>query len=988
MTLSRRLLMLMLAVLLPAAALLAWIITATYQREVESERQHVHETVRALALVVDREFDKRAAIARTLSVSSSLDRHDWHAFYAEARATTNGSGDWVMLTRGAQQLFNTTVPLGTPLPRCPVQPNGALLPGAVEVSDMRNGAMAGVPVVAVFAGTDPASTASAIGVAFTPSAMQAILNEQHLPEGWVAAIFDRQEHVAARSPHPELWVGHAMSHDLAAAMRRDGEGSMESVTFDGTIVRAYFSHSPEHGWGVVIGVPQQRLTAAARHAAWQAGGSALLLAVFAMLLATWSAQRIRRPILTLERAARDLAQDRVPAFVPTGLDEADAVGAALHRAGLQTVQLNDKLRRDEEAQRLLVTLHDAIRGQHDAQQVQWEIVSRVGRFFGASRCAWGEADPATGLLRIGRHHTDGVPVLPGNQPAGEGLRTLQQALQAGRTVAIDDVRADPRSNDSAALARFDAQHTRALLIVPLIDDGRLAAQLMLHDRAPRAWSAADIALLQQVAHRTHFATLNARAESELRENRQVLSLAMRSGRMGAWSRDMSDGRIWWSRELQEIVGLAAGSFEGTRDAVLRLIHPDDHAALHAAIDEAAHSDDDYRLVLRFRHASGAWRWMEWRGRAMTRPGGGRMLYGLGIDITERQLADAELQRLNAELAAADRRKDEFLATLAHELRNPLAPIANALEIMRRKNLDDPALRWTRDVIERQLRQMTRLVDDLLDVARITRGRIELRRERVDLAGVVQAAVEAARPLIDASQHTLAVQLPDAPLWIDADATRLTQVLLNLLNNAAKYTPAGGRLAIDARADGNGQACITVRDSGIGLDAEHLASVFEMFSQVQPAIERSQGGLGIGLALARGLVELHGGRIEARSAGAGLGSEFIVHLPLADAPALAPAAAPPRAAVRSALRVLVVDDNRDAADSLALVLQLGGHEVRVANDGVAALALAETFRPSLALLDIGMPGMNGYELARRLRGRPAGASRTTSAVPPRPASTAT
>ncbi|HEV7913529.1 MAG TPA: ATP-binding protein, partial [Albitalea sp.] len=313
------------------------------------------------------------------------------------------------------------------------------------------------------------------------------------------------------------------------------------------------------------------------------------------------------------------------------------------------------------------------------------------------------------------------------------------------------------------------------------------------------------------------------------------------------------------------------------------------------------------------------------------------------------------------------------ATLAHELRNPLAPITNALEILRLKDPVDAEMRWTRDIIDRQVRQMTRLVDDLLDVARITRGKIQLRRERVALAGIVNGAIEAARPLIEAGGHTLQLSLPDEPVWLDADPTRLTQVLLNLINNAAKYTGSGGRIVVGATVTG-GEVRITVRDNGIGIAPEHLSHVFEMFSQVAPALERSQGGLGIGLALARGLVELHRGRIEAHSDGVGTGSEFSVCLPLAEGMRAAPV--PVRAAdsgrAGPSLRVLAVDDNRDAAESLAVMLQLFGHEVATAHDGDDALALGRRFDPDVVLLDIGMPGMNGYEVARRWRQTPDGA----------------
>ncbi|HZZ12730.1 MAG TPA: PAS domain S-box protein [Paraburkholderia sp.] len=335
------------------------------------------------------------------------------------------------------------------------------------------------------------------------------------------------------------------------------------------------------------------------------------------------------------------------------------------------------------------------------------------------------------------------------------------------------------------------------------------------------------------------------------------------------------------------------------------------------------------------------------------------------DITDRKRAEQQLQRLNLELSKADRRKDEFLATLAHELRNPLAPMRNVLEILRMKEFADPQLNWSRDVFDRQLQHMTHLVDDLLEVSRITQGKLELRKQRLELARAMQSATEAARPTVLASSHHLSVTLPPTPLYLDADPTRLSQMILNLLNNAAKYTPPGGDIVLAAERDGQ-EAVIAVRDSGIGIAREHLVSVFEMFSQHAPALDRSQGGLGIGLALVRGLAELHGGTVEAFSDGLGKGSQFVIRLPLTESPAAAVQSTQPEPALTAGLRVAVVDDNADAADSLAMVLELEGHDVRTAADGVAGLALVGEFAPQVVILDIGLPLMNGYEVARRIR----------------------
>ncbi|HZN55778.1 MAG TPA: response regulator [Candidatus Polarisedimenticolaceae bacterium] len=335
---------------------------------------------------------------------------------------------------------------------------------------------------------------------------------------------------------------------------------------------------------------------------------------------------------------------------------------------------------------------------------------------------------------------------------------------------------------------------------------------------------------------------------------------------------------------------------------------------------------------------------------------------------ELEASTARQIELTAELREADRRKDEFLAFLAHELRNPLAPIINATSILRLKVGTDSDLVWCREVIERQAGQLTRLVDDLLDVSRITRGTITLRSEPVDMATVVANAVETCRPLIDTRRHKLAMTLPDRPIMLRGDPARLTQIVANLLNNAAKYQDAEGRIEIAVAHEGS-HAVITISDGGIGIAPEVLPTVFDLFSQVGRASYRQEDGLGIGLSLVKKLTELHGGTIEARSEGAGKGSVFVVRLPQVVEPAGArDGAEEPIPYTGPPLRILVVDDNRDAAESLAKLLRMGGHTVIVAHDGGRGLELAVAERPSIVFLDIGLPGMDGYEVCRQARQR--------------------
>jgi signal transduction histidine kinase/CheY-like chemotaxis protein len=417
----------------------------------------------------------------------------------------------------------------------------------------------------------------------------------------------------------------------------------------------------------------------------------------------------------------------------------------------------------------------------------------------------------------------------------------------------------------------------------------------------------------------------------------ALQRALRDGRRADVVLEPAAALAGGARHIQ-VIPLRAGE---RTVAMLALGHPG-APSVHGAADQATVEELVSRAAIAFENA--------------------RLYWNLKREMARTKEAEEKLKE-------ASRRKDEFLAMLSHELRNPLAPIRNAAEVMRRIAPTDAGIVWARDVVERQVTHLAQLVDDLLDVSRITQGKISLKKEPVELGKVIQHSIDTARTLLDAKRHHLSVSVSGAPIWIHGDFARLSQVIGNILSNAAKYTSEGGRIELGASAD-RGEAVISVRDNGIGIDAALLPHVFELFTQGERSLDRSQGGLGVGLTVVERLVDLHQGRVEVRSDGIGKGALFRVILPcISEVPQAADenaASTSVFAASRGGRRVLVIDDNMDAAESIAVFLRLEGHEVRTVSDGPQAVAIAQVFAPQVAVVDIGLPGMNGYEVARRLR----------------------
>jgi PAS domain S-box-containing protein len=481
-------------------------------------------------------------------------------------------------------------------------------------------------------------------------------------------------------------------------------------------------------------------------------------------------------------------------------------------------------------------------------------------------------------------------------------------------------------------------------------------------------------LIARIETHIRLSRLRRSASEHIKMSEERLRIAIDEAGMGTWNLDLQTGELRWSRSHYTLLGFEPEESNLATHAMWRSrIHPADLEMVETALAQSRDAQtlysQEYRII---RADSGAVRWLRVLGRFLYDESGVPIRsVGVAFDDTDRKVAEIALRD-------ADQRKDVFLATLAHELRNPLAPIRNAAQLLASPKLGPEQLQWVQSVIQRQVKHLAWLLDDLLDVARITQGKLELKRQHITLKSVVDSAIEVARPLLDSKGHHLVVTLPAEPVTLDADPLRLSQVLSNLLTNAAKYTGAGGHIALSGHIE-KGTLSLSIKDDGIGIPAESLGGIFAMFSQVEGAAVHSEGGLGIGLALVSGLTELHGGTVEAKSEGLGYGSEFVVSLPVNTVDVVAMPAADEHVPAPIGQRVLIADDNQDAADSLAMYLEMAGHDVRVVHDGRSALSVAQAFRPDTALLDIGMPQLNGYEVAQALRQEPWGASITLIAL---------
>ncbi|MGP0150224.1 ATP-binding protein [Pseudomonas oryzihabitans] len=802
----------------------------------------------------------------------------------------------------------------------------------------------------------------------TPESIRAARLARALPKDWVGSVFDRHGLRIARTSLHEESLGEPALPGLAAILTQPGEEGVGTArTREGRQVYTAFVRLPDSGWTVTTAIPTEEVTAAANRSFALYGGGLVLSVAFAWAMALLLSRRISQPVQALQAAAQALGQRQPPVLPDSDVLEIRQVGEALLAAAdarrLLEEERDDYLRglqRSQEQLQLQVAdlevlqrlNHRLLQLPSLSQQLQ-EILEVLCHFHQTSL-------GCVSLLEDGKppqlYFAPGFAVeeqdqLAALQPADSACAA---ALRSGTRVVIPELATAPEFATLATLGRrlgFAALHA-----VPLRSTlhGTLGA-LTVHlpeagEPTPRQQRLADLC-----ASKAALVIDRARIQEAALHSQRRLRVALESSQVsfGIAVPAAEGGFVW---DYLNPIGAATLGHDGSA------AHPSLPWAgprILQACGEHQADEAAWSVELQGADASGTSRWLQ----ISATPFDGNVAVWF-LDITERK-------RQEQQLRDNDRQKDEFLAVLAHELRNPLAPIRHAAALIAAPQASLEQQQRSCQTIERQVERMGALLNDLLDISRITFGRITLHNAFVTLQTVLQAAADAAQAPMQDKGQSFMLQLPEAPLWLYADTLRLEQIFINLLGNAARYTPAGGRITLAVQA-GAEEVRVEIADNGIGIAPERLTDLFQMFGQIDPRLAERSPGLGIGLALSRELARLQGGDITATSAGLGQGSRFTVSLPLTVAPpAVVPetaTAAPARPATR---RILVADDNPDIADTIAELLELDGHEVRVVYDGQAALTLFQSYGPDIVISDIGMPGLTGHQLARAIREIPAG-----------------
>ncbi|WP_161630472.1 ATP-binding protein [Stutzerimonas azotifigens] len=981
--LRRRLLAIALASIAPLAVTAGFALSQITQHQTEQARERSLEATRMAANAIELELGRSLNVLQALAESTLLDNGDIAHYESQLRRVLPLVPDWrAVIVNTPDGRVIAHVPHEAPegLGRMPeAQSFELLLQSQLPVIGQLArgpGGRWGVPLHAPV--LRDGRLKLVITAVLEPEAVLQAITMRGQPPGWMTTVLDANGIRVARTGGHSATLGGPASPSLASLLAENPfpEGTGLTETLEGESMHTAFVRLPEAGWAVVTGIPTAEVEESARQAFITYGGGLLLSLLLALSAALFAARRINRPMRQLTRAARAIGQKQVPQPPVSDIVEVQEVGNALVAAAearqhseherdalltrLQATRLELKEQVDD--LQLLQTLSQRLLQLPTLREQLGALLEALCNFHHASHgTVTLSFDGGPLELHASRGYADDAFADFGPEVVPSG--TTSRSMRSGGRIVIRDVETDPDFAPFLALARrvgFRAVHT-----TPVLDpNGAVMGSISVQIVSPREPSMREVRMADLCAGMASVFIERARAQEEAGRSAQRLRVALDSSTMPfvilqpirAGDGQLVDFRMEFVNEAgAHALGRSVGELLG--EPLRNIVAGWERDAVFACCVEVVERRETQELEWQAqRHSCECW------FHIVVNP----FQSGVALwfaNITQRK----EQER---QLLEADRRKDAFLATLAHELRNPLAPIRQAAALVGSPGASEAQKRWSQEVIERQVRHMALLLDDLLDVSRITHDKIVLRRQPVPLADAIEGAMQTTRTLLDAKGHRLYYRPPTRSLQLDADPLRVEQIITNLLTNAAKYTPDGGEISIEVAFERN-QAHVTVADNGIGIAPENLESVFSMFAQIPSPDGQAASGLGIGLALARGLARLHGGDLRVSSEGLGHGSRFTVTLPLAKRLAV-PRSEPAAPTLRHVRRkVLVADDNHDIAETMAELLRMEGHEVCTAFDGRQALDAYQRFRPDVALLDIGMPGLRGDEVAAAIRSLPGG-----------------
>ncbi|HWP17983.1 MAG TPA: ATP-binding protein [Burkholderiaceae bacterium] len=934
-------------VIVIATVPMALFVSYLVYRETLAARTQLEEglrrTANAFSLAVERELVSSIDALSILAYSESLQRHDVPRFYRTLTRWPTLRTSWqraFLVAADGKVLFSTDRPLGAPM---------ADLAGSVEFERLRT---LREPVVSDLSWTydelEPATSIQVpviidgqlryvLGAVIPASNWQKLMGEASVPSGGFISLFDGNSRIIAHSLQPDTLVGAELPEGMQPRLEHERQ-SVQSAPYVGSgSTYAAWQRVPLAGWGVGVGVEAGPLKRAHLRAVGSALGAGALSLSIGLALALVVARQVTGPLRQLARMGPDAVTGNVV------VREIAALRDALHVAAEQRELARQRLQaKADEFEALFNGSPIGLVIAQDPSGQSTLMNPALAAMLNAPPRPWGEEDPEK-------------TVPPGTPP---------RVLRQGREL--------PPREQPVQRACTHGVETRDLELDVVYEDGRtinvLAYAVPL--RAPDGRPRGAIGAFVDITERKQAEQRLIQAERRLRESQNLVELAQEAGHVGFFDYHFHDDVAVWTSGLAKLFGIELREVEPGALGWTRRVVPEDarRAKLQVADAVARHAD---RATFEFRaiRPDGSIRWLA--GRALLtydEAGQPWRMVGVCVDATDQKLVEQERaafvareQAARREAENANRAKDEFLAMLGHELRNPLGAIAAAVEVLNRVGNNQETAASARRIIARQASHLARLMNDLLDMARATAGKITLSRQALNLAQLVQRTLSAMEVAGSLRQHKLSVEYHDA--WVEADAMRMEQVVTNLVTNATKYTPPDGAIHVRVAAE-EGAAVLEVRDTGIGLSPELLPRIFDLFVQGERALDRRQGGLGIGLTLVRRLVELHGGHVSAHSEGPNRGSTFTVRLPRVQPPASVLALTP--VAGSTGRHVVVVEDNDDARSAIESLLALAGHRVSSAEDGEAGLRLLLQENPDLALVDIGLPGLNGYEIAQRVR----------------------